>query len=372
MKLDLTMYAGEPEPESGSIMIAFLATILPLVLLVGTASVTMTSRNTRLMFDIAQEKAFMAAESGLDEGLHRINNGTLVLNEKLTGEVGAVPYAVEFANLKTDELDNDGDDEIDEEDEDVIQMRSTGVYQSSRRTIVAYLKRVPVELGFTPNAAVSLQNPGLTIQLDGSPRIDGHDTNVDGTAGPGPDEAGLAITDPGTTADLLGELTGGEPNKVDGDGGTPSLDVAAAFDFAELVTQIRKNANLVLTEPLYSTFDFGDGTNGDTTIAVREGDLMFDGISTGAGILLVTGNLEIAGTFRYDGLVIVLGDIINSSGTASIYGAIAQGPAGTRVELQGNSRLYYSSEAVELAEDAYRLAAGGPYYMTGWQETSSR
>ena len=106
MKID----AREPNPgsESGSIMIAFLATILPLVLLVGTASVTMTSRNTRLMFDIAQEKAFMAAESGLDESLHRINNGTLTLGEELTGEVGSVPYVVEIVNLRTDGLESFG------------------------------------------------------------------------------------------------------------------------------------------------------------------------------------------------------------------------------------------------------------------------
>ena len=54
--------------------------------------------------------------------------------------------------------------------------------------------------------------------------------------------------------------------------------------------------------------------------------MRFSGNTQGAGILVVTGNLTVVGNVRFDGLVVVLGDLEAGAGTAQIYGAVVMGP----------------------------------------------
>ena len=65
-------------PQSGMILIALLVLILPLLLLVGASSGTMTQRNKELMNAINLEKAIIAADSGIDEALYQASNANLI------------------------------------------------------------------------------------------------------------------------------------------------------------------------------------------------------------------------------------------------------------------------------------------------------
>ena len=142
----------------------------------------------------------------------------------------------------------------------------------------------------------------------------------------------------------------------------------ALLDLATLVAQAKNAASIVLTNSLYDAFDFGDASAGTAYITYREGDVKFTGNSRGAGLLVVTGNLEMVGTFRFDGIVVVLGDIDNSSGTAEIYGGLVQGPAATQLKFTGTSDVYFSTQALDIANTlTSRYVA-----FNGWQELSRK
>jgi hypothetical protein len=176
----------------------------------------------------------------------------------------------------------------------------------------------------------------------------------------------MSVVPPGTVADLLGELTGGESNKVVGPGGTPSLGTSPAVDLTALVATLRNAANIVLNSNHYSSYNFGNGATGTANVTFREGDVKFAGNTRGAGILVVTGKLTAVGNFRFDGIVVVLGDCDNSAGTMDIFGAIVHGPSGGLYKMRGSSRVKYSRQAVDLA-----LSLAGRYVVfKGWQEIS--
>ena len=161
-------------------------------------------------------------------------------------------------------------------------------------------------------------------------------------------------------------MTPTEQTKVVGPGGPPSLGTADPIDITTLVAQLRNSANLILTSNMYASYSFGDGGAGTANITYRDGNVTFAGNSTGAGVLVVTGDLEMKGTFRFDGVIIVLGKILNSAGNATIYGSILQGPAGGKLEAKGTLDINYSSEAINLANNV----SGQYVAFNGWQELS--
>ena len=210
-------------------------------------------------------------------------------------------------------------------------------------------------------------DPNVVIELKGTPRMSGYDLNIDGSGGPGPDVTGFEIGPTGTLAHLNSELTGSEPSKVIGTGGTPSLSVATTpIDVQTIVNQVKNIANIVLITDKYSAFKFGDASKGEANIIYRDGDVTFSGNSRGSGVMVVTGQLTMSGKFRFDGVIIVLGPVSNSAGTTKIRGAIIQGGNGGGVQTKGTFDLDYSSEAIALANSI----AGRYVSFNGWQELS--
>ena len=81
-----------------------------------------------------------------------------------------------------------------------------------------------------------------------------------------------------------------------------------------------------------------------------------------------TGNLVVTGNFRFDGVVIVLGDFEAGAGTADIYGAVIMGPDAGEVRATGTFQLRYSEEAIRFTN-----ALTGRYVtFNGWQELAAR
>jgi hypothetical protein len=358
------MASSQQHNESGFILIAMLAVVVPLALVVGAFTMSMSSRTDRLLGGMDQERALLAAESGLDEGVYRAEIGTLADRVPFSRQIsGGMEFTVEPTWLEADGEDNDLDGNTDEADEDVFQLVITGRYRGTQRRIAAYLGPTPL----LPNlqAAMTLHSQSPSIRLSGTPLITGNNTNINGTAGNGAASVpGLSIVPPATTATLLGELSPLEQSKVQGPGGPPSLGVANPIPLDEIVAVVANSASLVLTNASYTGLQFGNGDAGTAVIAYRDGDVKIGGNSRGAGILVVTGDLEVKGTFRFDGVIIVLGNILQSAGTATIYGAIVQGPAGGGIDLRGTFSLYFSEQAIALAN-----SIGGRYVsFNGWQE----
>jgi hypothetical protein len=349
--------------DSGFALVAVFIVLIPMLVLVGAITTEITARNSELRVELDQEMALLAAESGVDDAIYRGRIGELKDGDVYSREIGrGQSFQTTATYLKTDGKDNDDDGKIDEDDEDVFQVIVAGTYRHATRRVVAYLGPVPLLPKL--DAALATQDPNIQITLQGSPLISGFNKRIDGSPGTGPAVPGLAIAPPGTVATLSAQLTGTEPTKVEGVGGTPSLDTTGLIDVAALVDQARNIANEVLTTDMYTTHTFGDASAGTAQVTFREGNVKFTGNSRGAGVLVVTGNLEMVGTFRFDGVIIVLGKITNSAGTAKVYGSILQGPKGTSVMLKGTADIQYSEEAIAIAN-----SASGTYVaFNGWQE----
>ena len=351
--------------EDGFVLLTLFVTLVPLMFVVGAYSVAMTGQSNELRTELAQERALMAAEAGVDEALYRGQIGTLADGVVFTRILGSdLEYEVVPTYLGADTIDNDGDSNVDEADEDVFQVVVTGKFRRSERVVAAYLGR----LSLLPpiNTAFGTMSPSVTVNLMGTPWISGNNVTMAGAAA-APDVEGLSILDPPGTAYLSSELSPLEESKVTGSSPAPSLGVLPPFNLANLVVVLENAANIVLTSKKYTSYKFGNGIAGVANIAFRNGDVTFAGNSQGAGILVVTGDLTLTGTFRFDGLIIVLGDVVNSSGTANVFGAIIQGPAASLIETKGTMNVRYSAEAIALADSL----KGRYVSFNGWQELAN-
>lgn len=354
--------------QSGSAILSLLFLLIPLAMILGAFLSAMNGRTERLHASIDDERALQACEAGVDAALFAGRTGALADGAHITRTLAdGSTFDAEPVYLGDDGINNDGDAlmDADDEDEDVFCIRVRGNSRGITRNLASYLGRTQ----FLPpiTATVTSHNPAMNLDFGGASGISGTNTDVDGTPGdPSDSVVAIAVAPPGTTANLLGQLTVGEQNKVTGVGGTPSLGNAPPMDLAGIVDQARNAANLVLTNNTYSGFQFGNASAGTGNITFREGNVRFQGNGQGAGLLVVTGDLVIAGNFRFDGVVIVLGNVDNSAGTADINGALITGPATTLLRTRGTSSLTFSAEAIALA-----MQLTGRYVaFNGWQELS--
>jgi hypothetical protein len=343
--------------EGGFAMVLVLTTLIPALLLVAAFGSVLTSRTDELEQERGREKALHAAESGVDYAIFRGRRGLLDDHDVYDVTLAAgTRFVVEATHLLADGDDNDNDGSSDEPDEDVFQVVVTGSYLGHTRRLAAYLGPVPLLPDI--RTAMAIANPAIDLRFAGSSHIDGFD------AAGSIDVPALAIFQPGTIAQLSATLSGAEGSRLDGPGGPPSLGTVPAIDLNEVVSVVQNIADTVLTSAHYSGLQFGNAATNNPRITYRAGNVRINGNSSGAGILVVTGDLEVLGNFEFDGLVIVLGNISNSSGSARIRGAMVQGPAATFVDLRGNFDLQYSSSAIDLANSNTGLYVA----FNGWQE----
>lgn len=84
----------------------------------------------------------------------------------------------------------------------------------------------------------------------------------------------------------------------------------------------------------------------------------------GQGVLVVEGDLEMSGGFRFDGLIVIGGRLVTSGSGASIRGAISiEDRAGLGSQLGNSTRIAYSTcsldEAVRWLGTIEPIARGG-------------
>jgi hypothetical protein len=364
------------DEQSGVILIALLAAVLPLVLLVGASTTTMTTRNKGLLYDIRQTKALLAAEAGVDEAIFRSANGNLNHEEPFSRIfTNGQSFTVEPVHLGSDGIDNDADGDTDEMDENIFELIVTGAFGDARRRLAAYLG----PLGDLPkiDGAVTITHPKVDIdfknRLGYDPILTGIDRNMDGTPG-GNDTAGLVIENPGTIPDLEAEINSYEEPLIQGVGGAPSLkEVSNGYDFDAIAEQAQNSANIVLTTRTYHDVDWGNADTDDYNIIFRKGRLEVFG-GRGAGILVATGEIELEDGFRWDGLIISThGHELElesdaNKGRVEVYGAMVVGPKCKELELEGDVGMYYCQEVLQKLN---LLVPSSRYIgFNGWQEIS--
>ena len=338
--------------------------VLALLLLAGGAIQVSSSRAALTSEELAQERAFQAAEAGIDHAIWIANSSTLNPGDTFTETLGNnLSYDVEVGNLASDGIDNDRDGSTDEADEVGLSVTSRGQFRTARRRLLAYLREQTVLPNI--NAVVTCTDPTATVTISGQAfSIAGADKNPDGSPGPGLAVRGVAVSAPASPVALLSSLSLGQKDQITGLGAaTPSATVTPPFDLNAFADALKPLAQNVLTPGNYGGgTQLGSIVDNDWKITWCPGSLTLTGMSNGAGILIVDGNLDFSGNAGFTGLVLVKGNVNCSGGGV---GQVVHGVAmlDGNLSINGTVDFHYSSVAVARA-----LSMLARWSVTGWRE----
>jgi len=341
--------------------VTVLVVLVPLLLVIGATITLFTTRNSKLLNDIQQQKALLAASAGVELAAQSAQAGTLISGAAVANDLGkglGCTYVATY--LGNDTQDNDSDGLTDEADERAFEVVSSGTNGRVHRRVSAIL----VENGLMPPFSAAILTLGLpTIRTSGSSRISGLDTMISGVPAPVPGNVqGIATEPPNTGAQLKANYTGGGSSVVNGLTPTPSIGaIAAPYNLPGLAAVVRNRATQVLT-PGVTVKNLGSALLNDWRLSYCPGNLTIQG-TTGAGVLLVTGNLKITGGLRFDGLIIVMGTL-ELGGGPIVNGAIIQGRNGGSIKATGGAIVRYSTEAL----NRIRALIPPDYVIETWRE----
>ncbi|HET6201628.1 MAG TPA: hypothetical protein VFI25_02365 [Planctomycetota bacterium] len=371
--------------ERGSILILILSSV---TLLAGAILGLLTVENGRAQrarTEVERTRAFMIAESGIDQvrvllGANKLPpSGKIDWNddERDNDGDGLVDEGDESLRAEaelwwSDLIDNDGDGLVDEDDEGVARVTCTVPIGTSSVTVTGWLERLESVIPINVPAVLTLLDPNSDLTISGNSfRINGTDHPLNGQTDPRTPVLGVAINN--TPAQVLNQLTFNQLDNVTGTGGWPSVGTwtpPSPTWLEDLMAVMRPLANISFTN--YSRQfkgKLGNWKSGNFLITHSQGDLNVGGGSTGAGVLLVDGDLTISGNWEYVGYVFVTGRLkITGGGNGQILrGAMYVGgdisATATNLlttALNGGVDLLYSSDALMRVRDAlarYDVAA---------------
>lgn len=199
--------------------------------------------------------------------------------------------------------------------------------------------------------------------------IDGHDHDYrapyDTLAGAAPLPGIVTPNDP---AAISGSLSAQQEDNVEGSGADPSVSSSPVnLDLADLAAQWVELADVTYTgnQTNPNTSGWGTVTPDPPNLKIVHiaGDLEVSGTSTGAGVLVIDGNFRMGGTFNYNGVVIVLGDLdVVGGGEAKqvVGGIMVQGSLTGTSQVNGNVKVIYSSGMIS------QLYALTRYEISSW------
>lgn len=339
-------------------VVVFAMTVMALTASIMTSGVAV-QRQTRA--HVATQEAQQAAESGIHAVVARLSGmerGALLASGRVeetlrgTGEAAA-RYAVSLQPGGNDLADNDGDGETDEPDEaDIVEVVSTGSYDGAWRTVYVTLLARYRSPGV--GAAIYVSNPAADLDLDGkSLLISGRDVDLKQA------ETGALVPGVGVNGDpslLRNQVRSLEGARVVGEGPSPSVLEVPPLDLQALIEEGARSANVVLEAGEVNKVP-GPGAWGTLehpAVLYSSGSVKISGGSSGAGVLLVNGDLEITGEFEWWGLVIVQGRVVMKGGGGGkrVVGAlvveddVANGLDQPGVRAAGTVDILFSREAV--------------------------
>jgi len=338
--------------------------------------------------------------------------GTRTINGLLTAPAG-VPVGTGhyFARL-TDNDDGDGDPLVDSDN--VVILRVMGVHRGSSAEGAVYgtntqnaiaivettLRR---DTTFNFDQAFTIYGPNVDITYNGNTfDLDGRQHALNGALMAGAPKPGLGLmnNNPGggnasiSAAAAFTQLAGMQMDNLVGENGDfgplPSLkdntdavltssdpDAANIFDpnwLMAFVDQLAAFADNVLPAGTYTAVSWG--TTAAPEITLINGDATLEDNGSGAGLLVINGDLDYNGAFTYTGLVFILGGEFEMSGAnKTIIGGtfaadIIDNGDGTydygipKVRFNGNSNFLYSAQGIALAYDLL------PMRVLNWREST--
>jgi hypothetical protein len=202
--------------------------------------------------------------------------------------------------------------------------------------------------------------------------VDGNDHNYTGGAGPAPPVPGISTRNDTNSQETIGSLSSGQKDNVLGLGfsSSPLVPSVKTSPAAPTVDQVNGIAAEILTRPgvvvngannVNGNVTFGTTASPQITYFSSGVTIKGNGNASGAGILIVEGDLTIQGSFNFKGLVIVRGKTLVTAsgetevtGNATVYGAIWTNDV--NLNVGGSAIVYYSTQALALAN---QVGGGG-------------
>jgi Tfp pilus assembly protein PilX len=364
--------------ESGIILIAVL-TLLSALILAGVTAFIMASTNIKVGGNLkTNQTALQVAMAGAEQGrqnLRALNNASLVktnFTEELTSRRGA-NGALNGYTSSTDDapianstalvsgytynayLTNDSIDGAANatDTNGIVLITSVATGPNNTKAIVQTTVKLYSLAQNSPAVLYSKNN----VLLSGSAvSINGVDAGNCGTGSP----LGTVYTkDPATYLDANGHPhLSSSPTH-----GTMDIDLVA------LANQLKTGATILTNDVSGATY--GSATNyvtvyADATSSPMNGSINMNNV-TGYGILIVKGDLAMAGNINWNGIIIVTGNMSSSGGGKAGKNLTGQIFAGSSslgdTEISGNVDLAYDSCAIKKAFSSQ------PLLLVNWKQS---
>jgi Tfp pilus assembly protein PilX len=314
-------------------------------------------------------------------------NGT-TYKPTLTGSINNYTYTVVVENDVTvsGELATNDTNKI-----VILTSTATGSTGSTRK-VRAYIGRSP----WIPPGAIYL--PGASTNISetfngNSFAITGNDTNSNGTAGPAASILGIATNNASTTTEITGAggtLSSGQYSQVTGQGSNPSVATSSTLDVNQLAENLialgGSDLQTLAGGRRYKATQSDLGTSSSPKITYITADtgahpqpttlICGSGNTVGAngyGVIIVDGDLEIRGLFRFQGIIIARGGSIDISGAgsgATVWGTflVKEPASSTSLTVSGNMSLRYSSQVLNTYVNRWAAAFSTNARIIAWHE----
>jgi hypothetical protein len=406
--------------ESGAVLILAVVLGALIVSLVAIATI-ITGKDMRRSANYEDSRrAFYIAEAGIEQAKFNLNNstfddylggtdldpttttdnglihdgaGTLVGTEVTLGTTKYSQIAFDGGNYHIRVFDNEDEGTNDPavDSDGIINIQSVGITgNGDQKTITASYRKVTPLLDFP--AAITMVGPTAFIETGGNIEVDGGDTNyawdLHGyavTTGPPagqvplvdtncPSQNAVAMEDASwtyTASDWSGNSEdgfNGKDNTSSVINGLPDVGVGQTVFTAADATALRNSLfgqcdNCMTGMPqgpsgaIHNTSG-AYGTVGDPQVTYFDGNVKLTGGASGAGVLIIDGDLYINAGFDWAGIILIgacdtCWGAVKGVGDAKIYGALVVGNAlDATGDFSGNAEFFYSCDAIDLAEDA--------------------
>ncbi len=356
------------------VLVLFVLLTLALVTagtLLGTSADLRATRNYR-----GAQQVHFVAESGISMALQKVNAVGVVnfqndvVNQwaAVFGGTGAQPFAplpgFSFTVVPVASAGNPAN-------AGQFIATATGV-EGVRNVVVANVIRSNVP-STTPGAVyLANDNPTNATFQGNAFTIDGNDHNPTGGPGPAPPVPGIATRNATNTQQAINSLSPIQADNVQGYGyqaGPPIVPSILTSPAAPSIAEMNTIINDLLAMPGVVTNSSGQ-INGNTTWGTPGAPqithlnnasgvtIKGNGNASGAGILIVDGDLTIQGSFDFQGLILVRGktnvtndpSLTNVTGNATVYGSLWT--QDVNLTVGGSAIVDYSSKALQYANAA--------------------
>jgi hypothetical protein len=350
------------------VLTLFAITTLLMVAAVGLnigSSTVQATRNYR-----GASRVHMVAESGISEALQIINGPGVVhlendvvtpwpglygtQNKAFAPHSGFSYYVSTYATAS------------DPKNKGMLVAKAYGP-EGEANSVVALIVRSDVPTT-SPGAIYLASDSPTNANFQGNAfAVDGNDHNYTGGYGPNPPVPGISTRNDSNTQEAINSLNATQKDNVTGlnySAGPPIVPSVSTSPAAPTADQLSQIINDILAGPPVVPGNNADQINGNATFGTTAAPVVTyfnnpDGVTikgngnaSGAGIMIVEGDLTIQGTLDFKGLILVRGKTnvaadTDVTGNATIYGSLWT--SDLNLNVGGSAIVYYSTQALALA-----------------------